>query len=86
MKIAFRTDASIQIGTGHVMRCLTLADELTRQGHECRFVCREHHGHLGELITSKGYGLSILPAPTDDQCYKASSTSDIYASWLAVSW
>ena len=28
-QIAFRVDAAVQIGTGHFMRCLTLADELT---------------------------------------------------------
>ena len=45
-KIVFRCDASIQIGSGHVMRCLTLADELSRQGAESFFICRQHDGSL----------------------------------------
>lgn len=86
MKVAFRTDASIQIGTGHVMRCLTLADELARQGHECRFVCREHEGHLGDLIASKGYGLALLPVPSGNELEPRDSNSDDYALWLGVPW
>lgn len=86
MKIAFRADASIQIGTGHVMRCLTLADELTRQGHECQFVCREHEGHLGDLIASKGYDLILLPAPSRNELAPRDSNSDDYALWLGVPW
>lgn len=86
MRVAFRADASVQIGTGHVMRCLTLADELTRQGHECRFVCREHEGHLGELITSKGYGLTLLPSCSDNELDTKDSRSDNYARWLGVPW
>lgn len=86
MRVAFRADASVQIGTGHVMRCLTLADELTRQGHECRFVCREHEGHLGELITSKGYGLTLLPSCSDNELDTKDSRSDNYALWLGVPW
>jgi UDP-2,4-diacetamido-2,4,6-trideoxy-beta-L-altropyranose hydrolase len=87
LKIIFRTDASIQIGTGHVMRCLTLADELTRQGHQCWFICREHPGHLGDVIASKGYGLTLLPAPPEEQLpQQESSSSDDYARWLGVPW
>lgn len=86
VKVAFRADASVQIGTGHVMRCLTLADELTRQGHECRFVCPEHEGHLGDLITSKGYGLTLLPSCSDNELDTKDSRSDNYALWLGVPW
>lgn len=86
MRVAFRADASIQIGTGHVMRCLTLADELSRQGHECRFVCREHGGHLGDLITSKGYGLTLLPGTSDNEPEENDRNSDDYARWLGVPW
>lgn len=86
MNVAFRADASIQIGTGHVMRCLTLADELTRQGHQCWFICREHKGHLGDLITGKGHSLTLLPAPAAQTPPKNNSTSDDYALWLGVPW
>ena len=41
MKIVIRTDASINIGTGHVMRCLTLAEALKQQGVKVEFICRE---------------------------------------------
>ncbi len=86
MLVVFRADASVQIGTGHVMRCLTLADELTRQGHECRFVCREHEGHLGDLIASKGYGLTLLPSRSDNDLHTTDSGSDNYALWLGGPW
>ncbi len=63
MNIVFRTDASLQIGTGHVMRCLTLADELRQRGAVVSFVCREHPGNLIGLIEGKGYTVLRLSPP-----------------------
>ena len=60
MNVVFRVDASIQMGTGHVMRCLTLADALKNQGAECYFICREHPGNLIGLIVQRGYHVDVL--------------------------
>lgn len=68
MLIAFRADASLQIGTGHVMRCLTLADALAARGANCHFICRAHAGNLIEFIRAKGYQALVLPiAPAEDR-------------------
>jgi UDP-2,4-diacetamido-2,4,6-trideoxy-beta-L-altropyranose hydrolase len=58
-----RTDASILIGSGHVMRCLTLAEALQELGFEVEFVCRRHRGNLIDLIDSKGFEVHALPEP-----------------------
>jgi hypothetical protein len=60
--IAFRADASLQIGTGHVMRCLTLAAALRDRGADCQFICRADEGNLIGYIRSKGYITHTLPA------------------------
>ena len=60
MNITFRADASLHIGTGHVMRCLTLADALAARGVQSQFICRQHEGHLIDFIRSKGYTAHAL--------------------------
>jgi len=62
MNIVIRADASAVIGSGHVMRCLTLAGALHRRGAEVRFVCREHEGHLAALIRAAGHDCTLLGA------------------------
>lgn len=61
MLIAFRADASLDIGTGHIMRCLTLAEALAARGADCRFICREHEGNLNQLIGDRGFAVYALP-------------------------
>ena len=46
MTIFFRVDSSIQIGTGHIMRCMTLAEHLSGKGAEVSFICRKETRNL----------------------------------------
>lgn len=88
MRIAFRADASVQIGTGHVMRCLTLADALRAQGHECFFICRDHPGNLSELIALRGFELQLLSQETEALHSTGSedAATPEHAQWLGVPW
>jgi UDP-2,4-diacetamido-2,4,6-trideoxy-beta-L-altropyranose hydrolase len=59
--IVFRTDASIEIGTGHVTRCLALADQLSANGARSAFVSRSMPNNLRERIQRAGHALFELP-------------------------
>jgi UDP-2,4-diacetamido-2,4,6-trideoxy-beta-L-altropyranose hydrolase len=65
MDILFRTDTSVNIGTGHVMRCLTLADELRQRDLDISFICREESGNLINYIENRGYKVHRLPGEID---------------------
>ena len=85
MRIAFRTDSSLRIGTGHLMRCLTLADELAGRGHDLLFICRELEGNLNALVRDRGHKLKVLPAPPSPGGATADENATTHAAWLAVS-
>lgn len=84
--IAFRVDASVEIGSGHVMRCLTLAGTLAEQGAEVTFVCRDHPGHLGTVIQSRGFQLLLLSrcAAEPDTWHGNPAGDSPHAGWLGV--
>ena len=65
MDVVFRTDSSHNIGTGHVMRCLSLADEIRRNGTNISFICREGLGNLISYIENRGYEVHQLPGEID---------------------
>jgi UDP-2,4-diacetamido-2,4,6-trideoxy-beta-L-altropyranose hydrolase len=69
VRIVVRTDASSQIGSGHVIRCLGLSDRLAASGHEIAFVCALHPGHLADVVRSRGfvcYTIEPLLSQQDD--------------------
>ena len=84
MNIVIRADASIDIGSGHVMRCLTLADDLKNKGYSVNFVCRDFPGQLSKLIKSRGYKTILLPEPIKD--YIPVADDPAHAGWLNVAW
>ena len=74
----FRLDADSQIGTGHLMRCLAIADTLSAQGGRCGFLCKPLSSALLGLLSSHVY-LSI----TDDT-EALSRLSELKPQWLIV--
>lgn len=79
--IAFRTDATSQIGTGHFMRCLTLAEALKKQGAQIRFVSRDLPAHLRDMLAAKMMELAPLAGETS-----AVVGGDLaHAQWLGTS-
>jgi len=62
MKVLFRTDASIRLGSGHLMRCMTLAQKLRTKGCQIAFVCRDLPDNLQLLLEQEEYSLWTLSA------------------------
>lgn len=79
MKIIFRVDSSTQIGSGHLMRCLTLAERKRKQYQaDIIFVMRDLEGNLIDLVVQKGFKSIILPKSNVDY------NLDGYEEWLTV--
>ena len=56
--IYFRTDANDIIATGHVMRCLTIADSFVKRGIKVTFIISDNESK--KLISEAGYRIVVL--------------------------
>ena len=64
MRVVFRTDASLEISSGHVMRCLSLARKMKKDASfDIQFVCRNFEGNLNDLISKSGLKVIELLNP-----------------------
>lgn len=77
--MVFRADASSLIGSGHVMRCLTLAQRLHKEENaKVVFIMRRLSGNLIDLVRKQGFDVLVLPPA--DQDYELED----YGLWLTV--
>lgn len=77
-RVAFRVDASAKIGTGHLMRCLTLADALRERGVQARFVCRHLPDHMAEALVARTHEIAKIASPAVEE--------SIYDGWPYGDW
>jgi UDP-2,4-diacetamido-2,4,6-trideoxy-beta-L-altropyranose hydrolase len=84
--VVFRVDASLSIGSGHLMRCLTLASALAVAGARCVFISRSHPGNLHELVRSRGF--QVIELAADDSRLETGDDfgAPTHAHWLGCDW
>jgi UDP-2,4-diacetamido-2,4,6-trideoxy-beta-L-altropyranose hydrolase len=85
MEIFFRVDSSQKMGTGHVMRCITLANRLRKKGCKCTFICRLHEGNITDRISAEKYKLHGLKTRSKITEKIPQNSKLVHADWLQVS-
>lgn len=83
MRIAIRADAGQAIGTGHLRRCLSLAEALTGLGAEPRFIIR-HDAVAQHMMAASPYPVSWLQAA--EEPFLPAVDSPPHAAWAQVPW
>ena len=78
MNILIRVDSSNLIGSGHLMRCLTMAEQQRNNGATVTFVCRNLEGNLSGLVQEKSFNLILLPNEDENNNLTG------YSKWLTV--
>src|SRR5579871_5287395 len=88
MRFLFRTDASLNSGTGHVFRCFALARYLLEVGHDVRFACRQTNGNLNNWLSAQGLIVDRLTDSVQTEWQDFDSCREVVGSlrfdWVVV--
>ena len=88
MNVFIRADAGVEVGYGHVMRCLALAEEFENRGAAVRFISRIMDGDLMEVTRSAGFPVEVLPPAVGqfDARVDAAATREIIERLGGADW
>jgi len=81
MNVLIRADSSEKTGSGHVVRCLTLAERLRALGVHVRFLSCELPGNVLALVRQSGFEVLALALPAATGDHEAGSHWFYGKSW-----
>lgn len=86
MRVAIRADASSPMGTGHLRRCLALAQALADCGAQVIFVCHPLDGAAATLLKEHPFACAWLPASArpDSAADAATALKAFDPQWVVV--
>jgi UDP-2,4-diacetamido-2,4,6-trideoxy-beta-L-altropyranose hydrolase len=87
MNLLFRTDASLTMGTGHVMRCVALAQALQDAGGRAAFVMAETTAGIQAKLAEEScevFSISCVIASEDDSLQTSALARKSEADWVVV--
>ncbi|WP_291014825.1 UDP-2,4-diacetamido-2,4,6-trideoxy-beta-L-altropyranose hydrolase [Hydrogenophaga sp.] len=86
-RVSIRVDASARMGTGHLKRCLALADALEAAGAEVGLVVRAIDPVAAQLLARTAWAVKWLSTPAGQAASWPSSAEDPpHAYWAQVPW
>jgi UDP-2,4-diacetamido-2,4,6-trideoxy-beta-L-altropyranose hydrolase len=82
----FRADASVEGGTGHIMRCISLAQHWKKAGGKAVFVTAANTPLLRERLAKEMsvVELSVQPGSLDDSTQTVQIAQNLGASWIVL--
>jgi UDP-2,4-diacetamido-2,4,6-trideoxy-beta-L-altropyranose hydrolase len=67
IKVCFRTDGNNDLGMGHIMRCISLADELKEAANaEIFFIMKDHKVAITKVSEEYNFGIITIPRNIDE--------------------
>ena len=86
MRVAIRADASRQMGTGHLRRCLSLAAALHELGAQVSLVCRQIDSVSQAMLADCAYPVLWLPPSATANPALGDTVPSDHQAWATVSW
>lgn len=88
MRVVLRTDATEMMGTGHLSRCLVLADAIKKSGGSCQFILGERNPTVARLLAQASHEVSFLGidqgSPVEEDALATIALLPPALEWLVV--